>query len=314
MARPEAPNYQLDGMDTAITYRKLTMAERWNSQPLGLIAKLLFSSSQGKSKPAPSPNPVLAVCITDVQNLAPEITLGSILIHVGSLSQDGSAVEIQRTLDWLATQPHAVKVAIAGHRDYLLDSRLDGTKQYSAQQAAKLRSRLRWHDIIYLENETKTVTIPTSKDRQLKIFGSPYTPQNGNLAFQYPRHMDFWESQIPEDTDVLVTHGPPRAHLDGGYGCVFLLSALWRTRPRLHAFGLAPVGPSATWLHFDSLQEAYENTVLYESYWFLLVTVFWWLRSWMGYRKEEPLTLTINALIAEELRGTKTGEPAIMMI
>lgn len=301
-------------MDTAITYRKLTMAERWNSQPLGLLAKLLFNSSAGKSKPLGPPNPVIAVCISDVHNLAPEITRGNVLIHVGSLSQDGSAVEIQRTLDWLSTQRHPVKVVIAGNRDYLLDSRLDGTKQYSPQQAAKLRSRLRWHDIIYLENETATVTVSAAKGRQLKIFGSPYTPQNGHLAFQYPRHMDFWESQIPEDVDVLVTHGPPRAHLDGGYGCVYLLSALWRTRPRLHAFGQSPIGPLLTWLRFDSLQEAYENTVLYESYWFLLVTVFWWLRGWMGYGTSEPLTLAVNALISDERRGKEDGKPAIVLI
>jgi Icc-related predicted phosphoesterase len=49
----------------------------------------------------------------------------------------------------------------------------------------------------------------------LKIWGSPYTPQFGNWHFMKSRaKIDrVWQS-IPGDTDILVTHGPPKGILD----------------------------------------------------------------------------------------------------
>ena len=45
-------------------------------------------------------------------------------------------------------------------------------------------------------------------------------------------------NKVPAGTDLLVTHGPPRGHLDLGHiGCASLLSELWRIRSRLHVFG-----------------------------------------------------------------------------
>merc|ERR1719356_615064 len=50
----------------------------------------------------------------------------------------------------------------------------------------------------------------------LKIFGSPWQPYFYNWAFQLPRGKDLAEKwqQIPNDTDILVTHGPPFCHGD----------------------------------------------------------------------------------------------------
>lgn len=50
-------------------------------------------------------------------------------------------------------------------------------------------------------------------------------------------------SRIPQDTDVLITHGPPRGILDGAsqrkkqQGCDRVLAPVRRLRPRLHVFG-----------------------------------------------------------------------------
>jgi Icc-related predicted phosphoesterase len=52
----------------------------------------------------------------------------------------------------------------------------------------------------------------------------------------------YWD-QIPEGTDVLITHGPPFGTLDkdeiGGphMGCRDLTRAILRVKPRLHVFG-----------------------------------------------------------------------------
>jgi len=49
----------------------------------------------------------------------------------------------------------------------------------------------------------------------LKIFGSPYTQHYSKGAFQYPKTDDelIW-STIPENIDILITHGPPLNILD----------------------------------------------------------------------------------------------------
>lgn len=74
--------------------------------------------------------------------------------------------------------------------------------------------------------------------------------------------MDIWGGKIPDNIDILITHGPPRAHLDLlEYGCVYLLQELWRVRPQIHVFGHIHEGAEMEWLQFDSLQSAYERTV-----------------------------------------------------
>jgi Icc-related predicted phosphoesterase len=50
-------------------------------------------------------------------------------------------------------------------------------------------------------------------------------------------------AQIPSETDVLITHGPPYGILDripgrtGNSGCRELLKAVERIKPRIHVFG-----------------------------------------------------------------------------
>lgn len=49
-----------------------------------------------------------------------------------------------------------------------------------------------------------------------KIWGSPYTPKFGNWSFMYRRGEPakaLW-SNIPEDADIVLTHGPVRRKLD----------------------------------------------------------------------------------------------------
>lgn len=83
----------------------------------------------------------------------------------------------------------------------------------------------------------------------LRIFGSPYTPAFFNWAYNKDREeLDGYWAEIPGDTDLLITHGPPKGIRD--------VTRHWRTkepihvgskkltrhvteriRPRIHAFG-----------------------------------------------------------------------------
>ena len=81
----------------------------------------------------------------------------------------------------------------------------------------------------------------------LKFWGSPVQPEFMDWAFNVKRGPDikkYWD-MIPDDTDVLITHGPPWGLLDQirpgreveHLGCGELLKAVRRVKPKLHVFG-----------------------------------------------------------------------------
>ncbi|KAI0484603.1 Metallo-dependent phosphatase [Xylariaceae sp. FL0804] len=241
------------------------------------------STSTSSSSDTHGAGLISVVCISDTHNSQCELPLGDVLIHAGDLTQSGSAAELQAAVDWLARQPHPVKIAVAGNHDLLLDAALDAAARDHDNPASgggrarrvAARRAIRWGDVRYLQDSAATVTV---RGRELKVYGSPRSPRHGDCwAFQYTRSRsddddDVWAGSVPDDTDVLVTHGPPRAHLDsasgsgGGarsLGCEHLLRELWRVRPALHVFGHVHAGYGHEGdVRFDALQAAYEQVVL----------------------------------------------------
>ena len=74
---------------------------------------------------------------------------------------------------------------------------------------------------------------------------SPYQPEFCDWAFNKPidseEIAEVW-SKIPDDVDVLITHGPPANILDSTFsgthvGCPRLLKRVKEVKPRLHVFG-----------------------------------------------------------------------------
>ena len=79
----------------------------------------------------------------------------------------------------------------------------------------------------------------------LILFSSPYQPEFCDWAFNVPANSpqikQIW-AKIPNDVDVLITHGPPANILDLSCtnehtGCLFLLERVKQIKPRLHVFG-----------------------------------------------------------------------------
>jgi hypothetical protein len=79
----------------------------------------------------------------------------------------------------------------------------------------------------------------------LRIYGSPWTPKfGGEWAYQVPRGKEcakVW-AQIPDDVQLLITHGPPFGigdlTLRGEHaGCQDLLNQVRRIKPLMHLFG-----------------------------------------------------------------------------
>lgn len=172
------------------------------------------------------------VCVSDTHRQLEQIEIpdGDILIHAGDLTMQGRRVEIATELQKLAQLPHAVKIFIAGNHDRLFEK--------DPMLARSLVRDVTSAGVVYLE-ESYTVV------QGLKIWGSPWQPAFGNWAFNYDRAegVERW-STMPDDADVVVTHGPPQGYGDvvagrwsDHLGCVDLTTAIARTKPRLHVFG-----------------------------------------------------------------------------
>lgn len=119
---------------------------------------------------------------------------------------------------WLATLP-ARAVGIGGNHDLI------------AQANPALMRSLPW---TWLENESKTVA-------GLRLYGSPVTPRtpiyDGWAFLKNPNELHAHYAAIPDDTDIVLTHGPPAGILDGGFGCPHLAARVREVAPQLHVFG-----------------------------------------------------------------------------
>lgn len=215
-----------NGLDALLSRPRPSTWQLFIRDPAVYLAKLLYSWRP--IIPITPVTPVSVVCMLDTHNGQPIVPPSEILIHAGDLTQSGTLQELQTALDWINSLPHAHKIVIAGNHDLLLD------QTFQPRESAA-RESIVWGNIIYLNNKTTTIT--TANGRRLKVYGSPQSKRHGNWAFQYPHTQDVWRGQIPTDVDILITHTPPKTHLDLNLGCNFNLEdeatpACFRPCPR----------------------------------------------------------------------------------
>ncbi|QKX54747.1 uncharacterized protein TRUGW13939_01836 [Talaromyces rugulosus] len=246
-------------LDALLNRPRSSSWQEFLKQPCVFLARK-FYTWQSRIPTQPITTPISVVCVSDTHNSQPALPDGDVLIHAGDLTQSGSLTELKVTVDWLRAQPHPNKIVVAGNHDLCLDANYHSAA--SSTHTSKAQDEyFDWGDIIYLQNSETTITCQNG--RSIRIYGSPYSARHGNWAFQYPRSENIWKGEIPDDIDILITHGPPRAHLDlMTLGCVHLLQEVWRVRPRLHVFGHVHEGAGTEWLQFDALQDLYERTVV----------------------------------------------------
>ena len=99
-------------------------------------------------------------------------------------------------LEWfMSLDNYKHKIYIAGNHDRLFEDTPNIVRELFEQ----------YHpNIIYLQDSSIEV-------KGLKIYGSPWQPEFCDWAFNLPRGEKLkavWDL-IPDDTDILVTHGPP---------------------------------------------------------------------------------------------------------
>ncbi|KAM5352679.1 hypothetical protein ACJ41O_005401 [Fusarium nematophilum] len=206
--------------------------------------------------------PITIVCVSDTHCTQPELPDGDVLLHAGDLTNQGTFEELQAQLSWLQSTPHRYKVVIGGNHDKLLD--VDYVRQFPdriCEGEGTAKSDLDWGDIIYLHNSSTTLVFPNG--RKLKVYGSPLTEWCGTWAFQYPPIRQVWASAVPDDTDILLTHGPPRGRLDsGGKGCPQLLREVCRVRPRLVVFGHIHSGAGYEGMAYGGADGAFNRVMM----------------------------------------------------
>lgn len=152
-----------------------------------------------------------------------------ILCFAGDFSSTGKPNEVLSFLNWFSVQPAEHLVFIAGNHDITFES--------SPKFKERILGMEPYKNIHYLETSGITLC-------GLNIWGAPYTPEFGNWAFMPTKKelQQIW-AKIPENTDVLLTHGPPYGILDtvsftGEHaGCLDLLDAVLKIRPALHCYG-----------------------------------------------------------------------------
>lgn len=192
------------------------------------------------------------VCLSDTHGAKVPVPDGDVLIHAGDMTNGGTVREIRAAAAWLGILPHRYKLVIAGNHDFGLDpfhAPNDIAEAFLADAG-----------LVYLRDWC--ATLPTTGDQQLIVYGSPWTPPFYDWAFQLPPEeiAKKW-AEIPPNTDILITHGPPFGILDrvGGQpaGCPALRSMVELVTPKLHVFGHIHEGYGKTF--YQSLGTVFVN-------------------------------------------------------
>jgi Icc-related predicted phosphoesterase len=171
---------------------------------------------------------VVAISDTHQQHRWLNIPKCDVLIHSGDLTYNGSLDSIKDFNAWIgelkAEGVIREAIVIAGNHDW--------TFYNAPKPAAKLLT-----NAIYLEDSGCEI-------EGVKFYGSPWTPRYFDWAFMKdePDMAVPW-ALIPDDTNVLITHGPPRGVLDrvdrdgSEVGCVYLRKRIAQLKLDFHIFG-----------------------------------------------------------------------------
>mmetsp|Transcript_12631 Transcript_12631/g.14485 ORF Transcript_12631/g.14485 Transcript_12631/m.14485 type:complete len:329 (+) Transcript_12631:70-1056(+) len=191
---------------------------------------------------APPEDMLRIVCISDTHGKHDQIDSnnipdGDILIHAGDLTNKGEPATLRGFRDWVRKLPHKHKLVIGGNHDLSLDKNFRSSLNPESIKNAR-DNVFDVEEFIYLCNDSITL-------EGYNFFGSPIQPEFNSWAFQRERGQESrneW-NQIPDETDVLITHGPPLGFGDlckNGCraGCLDLLREVqFRVRPIVHVFG-----------------------------------------------------------------------------
>ena len=195
------------------------------------------------------------VCISDTHSLQDdmlhEIPPGDVLIHAGDISNRGGERDVTKFIYWFQNiRGFDAKIFISGNHDHCFEqvNKPHHKRDYDWLRNLMGPENLAQSDVFYLEDDFMIIERPEFS-RPIKIYGTPWQPEFYNWAFNLPRSGTELEEKwgmIPDDTDVLITHGPPNGILDlvnnwrqpfQNVGCELLRFHMERIKPALNVFG-----------------------------------------------------------------------------
>ncbi|UGS19883.1 metallophosphatase domain-containing protein [Flavobacterium cyclinae] len=166
--------------------------------------------------------------LSDTHGLHHQLQLpgGDLLIHAGDVCNRGTQEEATNFIDWFEKQSYTYKIFIAGNHDFFFEN-------FTQQEIQDILPK----NIFYLNDTGIEID-------GINIWGSPITPEFHNWAFNRKRGEEInkhWQL-IPNNTDILITHGPAFGILDKtmhnlNVGCEKLLKAVKNIQPKYHVFG-----------------------------------------------------------------------------
>ena len=151
-----------------------------------------------------------------------------VVVHSGDCSNYRDPyrnhAEVLDFIEWYKNVPVKHKIFVAGNHDTSIEKRMVTPGDFAAA------------GIIYLENQGTIID-------GVKFWGSPITPTFNDWAFMKKREKInlVWE-MIPEDTNVLIVHGPPKGVRDLSFdkngelemcGCSALMKRCWALKDTL---------------------------------------------------------------------------------
>lgn len=175
------------------------------------------------------------LCISDTHQKHNRLSLIScdVLIISGDICTSGDIWQFDDFIKWLKQESNKFEKAIlvAGNHDWCFMR----TRQLCVDT---LKNEF-GDKVVYLEDSEVIVN-------GIKFYGSPWQPEFNRWAFNAPRGerlKNIWEN-IPDDVDVLITHGPPHGigdMVDNNHvGCVDLFNRVVELSNKnlfLHVFG-----------------------------------------------------------------------------
>jgi Icc-related predicted phosphoesterase len=179
-----------------------------------------------------------------------------LLIFAGDLQANQTTDDGTKFTQWLHKLPYPSKIMVFGNHDGYYDI----ITNYVVNNF--------YDDIVILNNNSYTYN---KNGNEINIFGSPHSVEFGSWWFMLKDEEleKLWE-KIPDNTDILITHGPPYGILDKTYAGINAGSKTLAKRiaelkklkyhifGHIHeAFGTVTIG-QVTYLNTSLLNERYK--------------------------------------------------------
>lgn len=169
---------------------------------------------------------IVAISDTHGQHSMLKLPKADMIIHAGDISSRGTLSEVKEFYRWFSSLNYTYKVFIAGNHDFYFE------KQNVHDISKNVPS-----GIVYLNDSGVNI-------EGLSIWGSPVQPWFYDWAFNRTRGSKIkkhWDL-IPNNTDILITHGPAYGVLDKtiageAVGCQELREKVFTVNPRVAICG-----------------------------------------------------------------------------